>query len=52
MLKGECNNEFPSPLLRETKMTAIWNTCNSFVPAQISSLVEELAQEVEASKQE
>lgn len=47
MLKGECNNEFPSPLLRETKSTAIWNTCSSFEPAEFNNFVEEMALEVE-----
>lgn len=47
MLKGECNNEFPSPLLRETKQTLIWNSCTSFEPTQVRNFIEEMAQEVE-----
>ena len=46
MLKGKCLNEYPSPLLSEPQTTLIWNTCNCFEPAQIDSLIEELAQEV------
>ena len=47
MLKGECRNEFPSPLIKDPKPTLIWNTCSSFEPAVINSLIEEIAQEVE-----
>ena len=43
MLKGECRNEYPSPLIREPKATAIWNTCNAFEKAEINSIIEELA---------
>ena len=46
MLKGKCMNEYPSPLLSEPPSTLIWNTCNCFEPAQISSFIEELAQEI------
>lgn len=47
MLKGQCHNEFPSPLLNEPRPTLIWNSCSSFEPAQINSIIEEMAQEVE-----
>lgn len=47
MLKGECHNEFPSPLLNEPRPTLIWNTCSSFEPAKTCSIVEEIAREVE-----
>lgn len=47
MLKGQCHNEFPSPLLNEPRPTLIWNSCSSFEPAVISSLIEEMAKEVE-----
>lgn len=46
MLKGICNNEYPSPLIAEPATTLIWNTCNCFERAQINSFIEELAQEV------
>ena len=46
MLKGKCHNDYPSPLLSEPPTTLIWNTCNCFEPAQISSFIEQLAQEV------
>ena len=47
MLKGLCNNEFPSPLLNEPRQTLIWNSCSSFEPAELNSYIEELAKEVE-----
>lgn len=47
MLKGQCHNEFPSPLLNEPRQTLIWNSCSSFEPTQINSIIEEMAQEVE-----
>lgn len=47
MLKGQCSNEFPSPLLNEPRQTLIWNSCSSFEPAENSSYIEELAKEVE-----
>ena len=47
MLKGECHNEYPSPLLSEPAQTLIWNSCSCFEPAQINSFIEELAKEVE-----
>lgn len=47
MLKGECHNDYPSPLLREPRKTLVWNTCSCFEPAKISSLIEEIAKEVE-----
>lgn len=46
MLKGICNNDYPSPLLSEPRKTLIWNSCSCFEPAQINSFIEELAQEV------
>lgn len=47
MLKGECHNEYPSPLLSEPQQTLIWNSCSCFEPAKINSFIEELASEVE-----
>ena len=47
MLKGECHNEFPSPLLNEPRQTLIWNSCSSFEPSQINNFIEEMAQEIE-----
>lgn len=47
MLKGECHNEFPSPLLKEPRQTLIWNSCSSFEPSQINNFIEEMAQEIE-----
>jgi len=47
MLKGECNNEFPSPLLKEPKPTLIWNTCSAFEPSNVNSIIEEIALETE-----
>lgn len=47
MLKGQCHNEFPSPLLNEPRPTLIWNSCASFEPAQTNSIIEEMVQEVE-----
>lgn len=52
MLKGTCHNEYPSPLLSEPPTTLIWNTCNCFEAAQLGSIVEELAQEVNEDKSE
>lgn len=50
MLKGQCHNEFPSPLLNEPRPTLIWNSCSSFEPAQINNIIEEIAQEVESQQ--
>ncbi|MBE7712235.1 MAG: glycosyltransferase [Cyanobacteria bacterium SIG26] len=50
MLKGICNNEFPSPLLNEPRPTLIWNSCSSFEADEINSLIEEMAQEIEDQK--
>lgn len=47
MLKGCCNNDFPSPLLNEPRATLIWNSCSCFEPAAINNFIEEMAQEVE-----
>jgi hypothetical protein len=47
MLKGECHNEFPSPLLREPRKTLIWNSCSSFEASTINNYIEEMAREVE-----
>ncbi len=47
MLRGLCNNEFPSPLLNEPRQTLIWNSCSSFEPAEVNNYIEELAKEVE-----
>lgn len=47
MLKGRCNNEFPSPLLDEARPTLIWNSCSGFEPAEVNNIIEEMAQEVE-----
>ncbi|MBR1461039.1 glycosyltransferase family 2 protein [bacterium] len=47
MLKGQCHNDYPSPLLTEPKPTLIWNSCSCFEPAEMHSLIEELAKEVE-----
>ena len=51
MLKGQCHNDYPSPLLLEPKPTLIWNSCSCFEPAQINSLIEEIAKEVEEQKE-
>jgi hypothetical protein len=47
MLKGECHNEFPSPLISEPRKTLVWNSCSSFEPAQVNNFIEEIAREVE-----
>jgi hypothetical protein len=47
MLKGECHNEFPSPLISEPRKTLVWNSCTSFEPAQVNNFIEEMAREVE-----
>ena len=47
MLKGQCNNEYPSQLLNEPRTTLIWNSCSSFEPAKTNNIIEEMAQEVE-----
>ena len=46
MLKGQCHNDYPSPLLTEPRPTLIWNTCSCFEPAEMHSLIEEIAKEV------
>ena len=50
MLKGQCHNDYPSPLLNEPRPTLIWNSCSCFEPAQINNFIEEMAQEVENQK--
>ncbi len=54
MLKGICNNEFPSLSVEGEKNTLIWNTCSEFEPADIKSAVEEFLTEKndEPKKQE
>lgn len=52
MLKGQCHNDFPSPLLNEPRPTLIWNSCSSFEPTEINSLIEEMALEVENQEEE
>ena len=47
MLKGQCHNDYPSPLLNEPRPTLIWNSCSCFEPAKINNFIEEIAQEVE-----
>lgn len=47
MLKGRCRNEFPSPLLSESRPTLIWNSCSSFEPAEITNIIEEMVLEAE-----
>ncbi|MBQ8460326.1 glycosyltransferase family 2 protein [bacterium] len=47
MLKGQCHNEFPSPLLKEPRPTLIWNSCSGFEPAPVNNFIEEMAKEVE-----
>ena len=51
MLKGECHNEYPSPLLSEPQQTLIWNSCSCFEPAKINSFIEELVNEVESMQE-
>jgi hypothetical protein len=50
MLKGQCSNDFPSPLLAEPRATLIWNSCSSFEATQVTNFIEELANEVEAQQ--
>ena len=50
LLKGECHNDFPSPLLVEHRHTLIWNSCSSFEPSQVNNIIEEIAQSVTANK--
>ena len=50
MLKGQCHNDYPSPLLSEPRPTLIWNSCSCFEPSAIKSIIEELALEVENQK--
>ncbi|MCM1339811.1 MAG: glycosyltransferase family 2 protein [Muribaculaceae bacterium] len=47
MLKGQCSNDYPSPLLSEPRATHIWNSCSSFEAAKITNFIEEMAKEVE-----
>jgi hypothetical protein len=43
MLKGFCNSDYPSPSLKEPRATLIWNSCTDFEPAELKSLLDELA---------
>ena len=45
MLKGYCNNQFPSPSIgEEQKPTVVWNTCSSFSPAKLNNLITDIIQ--------
>jgi hypothetical protein len=50
MLKGQCSNEFPSPLLAEPRATLIWNSCSSFEATKLTNFIEELANEVDSQQ--
>ena len=50
LLKGECHNDYPSPLLREPRKTLVWNSCHCFQAAKFSTLIEEIAKEVEGQE--
>ncbi len=52
MLRGICNNEFPSLSVGEEKQTLIWNTCSEFAPADIKSVVEEFLNLEQTTKTE
>lgn len=45
MLKGFCNSDYPSPSIKESKPTLIWNTCNDFCPAELNNLISEMIKE-------
>ena len=47
MLKGQCHNDYPSPLLSEPRPTLIWNSCSCFEQAKVNNFIEAMAQEVE-----
>ncbi len=42
MLKGTCNNDYPSPTIKEKRTTLIWNSCTDFEPAKVTNLLEDL----------
>ena len=44
MLKGICNNVFPSPELNNKKETLIWNSCTEFKPGKIENFIQEIAE--------
>lgn len=45
VLKGFCNNDYPSPSLNGQKSTLIWNSCTDFVPAEVCELLEDMVTE-------
>ena len=50
MLKGICDNEYPSPTISdEPKQTVVWNSCSAFTPAKLNNLISEI---IQASKEE
>lgn len=44
MLKGICDNDYPSPTLKEKRSTLIWNSCTDFEPAKVANLLDEIAE--------
>ena len=50
MLKGFCNSDYPSPSISGGKPTLVWNSCSDFEPAELTNLLEEMANEEECHK--
>ena len=44
MVKGFCDREFTNSSLTEKIPTLLWNSCRGFIPAKISSVIEEISQ--------
>ena len=50
MLRGTCDNEYPSPTIsEEPRQTVVWNSCSAFAPAKLNNLISEI---IKASEEE
>ena len=45
VLKGTCDNQFPSIDVTGDKPTLVWNTCSEFKPVEVNPEIEQLAKE-------
>ena len=51
MLRGFCENEYPSPTISdEPRQTLVWNTCSAFTPAKLNNIISDMIKESRAKK--
>ena len=41
VLKGFCSSDYPSPSIKSSRPTLVWNSCTDFEPAEIKNIIEE-----------